>query len=73
VSGAALTDRVAIVFGSATGIPQDVANVVAFLASDESRFVTGHLFNVDGGLTAHQSMYADLVGPDIVPLSISSE
>ena len=55
------------------GEPQDVANVVAFLASDESRFVTGHLFNVDGGLTAHQVVYADLVGPEIVPASISSE
>jgi NAD(P)-dependent dehydrogenase (short-subunit alcohol dehydrogenase family) len=44
------------------GEPQDIANVVAFLASDESRFVTGHLFSVDGGLSAHQGMYADLVG-----------
>jgi NAD(P)-dependent dehydrogenase (short-subunit alcohol dehydrogenase family) len=35
---------------------------VAFLASDESRFVTGHLFSIDGGLNAHQGMYADLVG-----------
>jgi NAD(P)-dependent dehydrogenase (short-subunit alcohol dehydrogenase family) len=43
------------------GEPQDIANVVAFLASDESRFVTGHLFSVDGGLSAHQGMYADLV------------
>ena len=43
------------------GEPQDIANVVAFLAGDDSRFVTGHLFSVDGGLSAHQ-MYADLVG-----------
>jgi len=43
------------------GEPQDIANVVAFLASDDSRFVTGHLFSVDGGLSAHQGMYADLV------------
>jgi NAD(P)-dependent dehydrogenase (short-subunit alcohol dehydrogenase family) len=43
------------------GEPQDIANVVAFLASDESRFVTGHLFNVDGGFTAHQAMYVDLL------------
>ena len=44
------------------GEPQDIANVVAFLAGDDSRFVTGHLFSVDGGLSAHQGMYADLVG-----------
>ena len=43
------------------GEPEDIANVVAFLASDESRFVTGHLLTVDGGLTAHQGMYAELV------------
>ena len=43
------------------GEPQDIANVVAFLASDDSRFVTGHLFSVDGGLSAHQGTYADLV------------
>jgi NAD(P)-dependent dehydrogenase (short-subunit alcohol dehydrogenase family) len=44
------------------GEPQDIANVVAFLAGDDSRFVTGHLFSVDGGLSAHQGMYAELVG-----------
>jgi NAD(P)-dependent dehydrogenase (short-subunit alcohol dehydrogenase family) len=44
------------------GQPQDIANVMAFLAGDDSRFVTGHLFSVDGGLSAHQGMYADLVG-----------
>jgi NAD(P)-dependent dehydrogenase (short-subunit alcohol dehydrogenase family) len=43
------------------GEPQDIANVVAFLACDESRFVTGHLFNVDGGFTAHQAMYVELL------------
>jgi len=44
------------------GEPQDIANVVAFLAGDDSRFVTGHLLSVDGGLSAHPGMYADLVG-----------
>ncbi|MDX0931532.1 SDR family oxidoreductase [Sinorhizobium medicae] len=33
-------------------IPKDVAGAVLFLVSDLSRFVTGHILNVDGGLTA---------------------
>ena len=34
------------------GHPDDVANMVLFLASDESRFVTGSEFVVDNGATA---------------------
>ncbi|NPV00592.1 MAG: 3-oxoacyl-[acyl-carrier-protein] reductase [Brevinematales bacterium] len=32
------------------GQPEDVANMVLFLASSESDYVTGHTFNVDGGM-----------------------
>lgn len=33
------------------GDPQDVANAVLFLASDEASYITGHVLTVDGGLT----------------------
>ena len=32
------------------GQPEDVANAVAFLASDEARYITGQVLHVDGGL-----------------------
>ena len=32
------------------GTPEDVADAVAFLASDEARWVTGQVLNLDGGL-----------------------
>ena len=31
------------------GKPEEIASVVAFLLSDESTFVTGAIWNVDGG------------------------
>lgn len=36
------------------GIPDDIAHMVVFLASDKSTYVTGQTFIVDGGGTAHQ-------------------
>jgi 3-oxoacyl-[acyl-carrier protein] reductase len=33
-----------------TGTPEEVAHAVAFLASDEAAYITGHVLNVNGGL-----------------------
>jgi len=32
------------------GTPDDVANAVAFLASEEASYITGHVLNVNGGM-----------------------
>jgi NAD(P)-dependent dehydrogenase (short-subunit alcohol dehydrogenase family) len=34
-----------------TGTPDDIANAVVFLCSDEASFITGQALVVDGGLT----------------------
>ncbi|MDI6704203.1 MAG: SDR family oxidoreductase, partial [bacterium] len=33
------------------GTPLDIANMTAFLVSDYSTYITGHIFVVDGGMT----------------------
>ena len=33
-----------------TGTPEEVAHAVAFLASDEAAYITGHVLNINGGL-----------------------
>jgi 3-oxoacyl-[acyl-carrier protein] reductase len=35
------------------GVPEDVANVCLFLASDLSSYITGETINVNGGLYIH--------------------
>ena len=39
-----------------SGMPQDIANTAAWLASDDASYVTGQAITVDGGLTAGRSM-----------------
>ncbi|MEM6464703.1 MAG: SDR family oxidoreductase [Pseudomonadota bacterium] len=39
-----------------TGHPEDVAALIAFLASDDSRFITGQVYTVDGGRMAKLSL-----------------
>jgi NAD(P)-dependent dehydrogenase (short-subunit alcohol dehydrogenase family) len=43
------------------GTPEDVANLTAFLLSDEASWITGQVIAVDGGHTIRQ-------GPDMVPI-----
>jgi NAD(P)-dependent dehydrogenase (short-subunit alcohol dehydrogenase family) len=40
------------------GEPDDVASLVAFLASNESRYITGQLIPVNGGMSSHQPTLA---------------
>jgi NAD(P)-dependent dehydrogenase (short-subunit alcohol dehydrogenase family) len=43
------------------GVPDDIAALVAFLASDESRYITGENISISGGGLSHQPHYADLM------------
>lgn len=43
------------------GLPEDVAAVVEFLASDDARFVTGEAVTVDGGLMAGGARLVDKI------------
>lgn len=43
------------------GRPEDVAEVVAFLASEQSRYITGASIVADGGFTSHSAVFADMM------------
>jgi NAD(P)-dependent dehydrogenase (short-subunit alcohol dehydrogenase family) len=34
------------------GMAEEVADGIVFMASDEAKFITGHILNVDGGHSA---------------------
>ena len=36
------------------GLPEDIANMVAFLASERSAYITAQTISVDGGIGSHQ-------------------
>lgn len=43
------------------GEPEDIANTVVFLGSDESSYITGQVFGVDGGFLMHSPAFADFM------------
>ena len=47
------TDRVEWIPMGRLAVPEDVAGVVAFLVSDDARYMTGQALNVTGGLWMH--------------------
>jgi NAD(P)-dependent dehydrogenase (short-subunit alcohol dehydrogenase family) len=42
------------------GRPDDIAGVVAMLASEDGRYITGQVISVDGGVSAHFPFTADM-------------
>jgi NAD(P)-dependent dehydrogenase (short-subunit alcohol dehydrogenase family) len=46
------------------GVHDDIAHLVVFLASNESGYITGQAFTVDGGLMSHGPTWAQMSAPD---------
>jgi NAD(P)-dependent dehydrogenase (short-subunit alcohol dehydrogenase family) len=53
------------------GTPDDIAALVAFLASDEARYITGQAYFIEGGATANQPWYWG--GPEGHPHAYDAE
>ena len=45
---AAFLERIPV---KSLGLPEDVANAVAYLASEDARYITGQVLSVDGGMS----------------------
>jgi NAD(P)-dependent dehydrogenase (short-subunit alcohol dehydrogenase family) len=43
------------------GLPEDIADAVVFLLSDQARYVTGQVLNVDGGFRMHTPTFAAMI------------
>ncbi len=59
-----LTESMVEALGRATltpflGQPDDIADLVVFLASEESRYITGQMIAIDGGMSAHVGRSGD--------------
>jgi len=59
-----LDERMLAGLGKATltpylGQPEDIADLVVFLASDQSRYITGQMIVIDGGMSAHVGLGGD--------------
>ena len=42
-------------------LPQDIAHLVAFLASDDSEMINGQILCIDGGMLAHHPAYSEFI------------
>lgn len=56
-----------------SGLPQDVAAAVVFLASDDAGFITGRDLVIDGGLTAGRRFSEMRAGAQIVHRAVTGE
>jgi NAD(P)-dependent dehydrogenase (short-subunit alcohol dehydrogenase family) len=52
------------------GLPEDIAKAALWLASDDSRFVTGHALVVDGGISAGQMWTQQMRWIDMIESAI---